>query len=132
MDVGTLAVKHDVASAAVVRAAIADDLSRHALSEDAIADVLLVVSELVGNAILHTVAAVGDGLDVEWVLLEDCVLVEVADPSTDLPLRRTAADTDLGGRGLAIVAAISSDWGVRSTRAGKRVWARVSVAGSAA
>ncbi|WP_375491140.1 ATP-binding protein [uncultured Jatrophihabitans sp.] len=127
MDVGALAVKHDAASAAIVRAAIADDLARHAVPDDAIGDVLLVASELVGNAVLHTSGEIGDGLDVHWDVFDDHVFVEVHDPSSDLPQQRVAADSDFGGRGLAIVAAISSDWGVRSTRTGKRVWARVPV-----
>jgi anti-sigma regulatory factor (Ser/Thr protein kinase) len=125
MDVGALAVKHDAASAAIVRAAIADDLARHAVPDDTIGDVLLVASELVGNAVLHTSGQLGDGLDVQWDVFDDHVLVEVYDPSSDLPEQRVAAESDFGGRGLAIVAAISSDWGVRSTGNGKQVWARV-------
>lgn len=127
MDVGALAVKHDAASAAIVRAAVARDLATYALSDDSIGDVLLVVSELVGNAVLHTAATVGDGLDVQWDVVDGHVLVEVDDPSSQAPQQRIATEQDFGGRGLAIVAAISSDWGVRNIRGGKRVWARVPV-----
>jgi anti-sigma regulatory factor (Ser/Thr protein kinase) len=127
MDVGALAVKHDAASAAIVRAAVARDLADYALSDDSIGDVLLVVSELVGNAVLHTAAAVGDGLDVQWDVVDGHVLVAVHDPSSEVPQQRSATERDFGGRGLAIVAAIYTDWGVHNTHAGKRVWARVPV-----
>ena len=132
MDVGAVVVNHDAASAAIVRAAIARDLALHSVPDDAISDVLLVVTELVGNAVLHTHATLGVGLDVAWDVHDDHVLVEVDDPSADLPQQRVAATSDSGGRGLAIVAAISIDWGVRNTRAGKRVWARVPVPSPAA
>jgi anti-sigma regulatory factor (Ser/Thr protein kinase) len=126
--VGLLAVNHDPASAAYVRRYIADDLARRSVSRDCIDDVVLVASELVGNAITHAPAPVDHELDVSWDLEPDAVVVRVLDGSRDLPHRQPRDTSHTGGRGLSIVAAIALDWGVRRTELGKQVWARVPIA----
>ena len=84
-------------------------------------DVRMVVSELATNALVHghsgfTVVLSGEPASVR---------VEVLDASPMAPVLRTAGDgTALHGRGLAIVAALSRDWGVTDQTAhGKTVWA---------
>jgi two-component sensor histidine kinase len=124
-----MAVRHDPSSAALVRNAIAEDLQHADITRDTAADVILVASELVGNAVVHT--RVGDGLDVSWDLLPDAVMLTVHDGSSTLPAPRTTSGTDTSGRGLAIVAALSADWGVDATADGKQVWARIPVSRSA-
>jgi len=91
-------------------------------------DALLVVSELVTNAVRHgrptVVLHVEEGAD--------CLVVEVTDGGDTLPqlprIRPSAARP--AGRGLLIVAATASDWGVRRTpgTAGKTVWALLNAA----
>jgi anti-sigma regulatory factor (Ser/Thr protein kinase) len=109
----------------VIRQSIAADLSSRDVSAKAIDDIVLVASELVSNAVVHTTNQVDDELDVVWEVQPDCVLIEVVDPSPDLPRRRSTNETDTRGRGLSIVAALALDWGVRRTAKGKQVWARV-------
>lgn len=125
---GALAVRHDPTSAALVRHSIADDLAAESLSADSIADVVLVASELVGNAVRHT-AASADDLGISWEVEDDAVTVRVTDPS-DVPPRPRPANDYYGGRGLPIIAAIATEWGVRPLPAGKEVWARVAVSGA--
>jgi two-component sensor histidine kinase len=125
MNVGTLAVRPEAASAALVRRAIAADLRSQQVLPRTVEDVVLVASELVGNAVVHASASFGDDLDVSWNIGPDAVLVEVCDGSTELPRRRSTTDTETGGRGLTIVAALAADWGVRQTGSGKEVWARI-------
>lgn len=123
---GLLAVNHDPATAAVVRRSIAADLRSRAVSADRIDDAVLVASELVSNAVVHTPPDVSEmALDVRWQIDHDCVLISVVDPSPDLPRRRSTTADDARGRGLSIVAALALDWGVRRTANGKQVWARV-------
>ncbi|MFJ2262050.1 ATP-binding protein [Streptomyces sp. NPDC087844] len=53
------------------------------------------------------------------------VRVTVADHSTDLPCHRTVGMADESGRGLAIVAALTDDWGIAPAEpgeTGKRAW----------
>jgi anti-sigma regulatory factor (Ser/Thr protein kinase) len=127
--VGLLAVNHDPANAALVRRSIAADLASRAIAAEHIDDVVLVASELVSNAVMHTARdQVDHELDVLWDVQPDCVVVQVTDASPDLPRRRPTHPADARGRGLSIVAALALDWGVRRTESGKQVWARVPIA----
>ncbi|MBC3984057.1 SpoIIE family protein phosphatase [Streptomyces sp. AC536] len=77
----------------------------------------LVVSELVTNAIRYA------GGPVELRLIRAGVLIcEVSDPSSTQPRMRRARATDEGGRGLYLVAQLTSRWGSRYTRHGKTIW----------
>ena len=124
---GLLAVNHDPSNAAIVRRSIAADLSDHDVAQDRIDDVVLVASELVSNAVVHATGQLEDGLDIDWEIRPDSVLIRVIDTSPDLPRRRSTNETDTRGRGLSIVAALALDWGVRRTAHGKQVWARVPI-----
>lgn len=81
-------------------------------------DALLLTSELVTNSVLHG----GPPL----VVAVDCdgerLLVRVRDGSPDVPSVREAAQGDESGRGLALVAALSEEWGVEPDPDGKYVW----------
>ena len=84
-------------------------------------DVLLVLTELITNSYCHTDAPA----QAEVTVTDWGVRVEVSDHNTeDLRLRPLSAVRS-HGRGLALVSAISDDWGVESTRDGngKTVWA---------
>ena len=54
--------------------------------------------------------------------------VEVHDGNPALPAKRQATPMDEGGRGIALVEALSSGWGAESTEDGKRVWFEVAAA----
>jgi two-component sensor histidine kinase len=133
--VGNLLVRQDPSSASKVRHTIAADLQQCAVTAESLDDVLLVISELVGNAVLHGVpadfpagrAGRPDDFAVSWELTDGEVLLQVGDSSPLRPVPRIPDERRPGGRGLAIVAAIASEWGVAPTGSGKRVWARVPV-----
>jgi anti-sigma regulatory factor (Ser/Thr protein kinase) len=84
-------------------------------------DIQLAVSELATNATVHARTPFTVTLDG----LIDSVLLTVQDDSPSSPTTRTASVMAADGRGLAIVARLSRDWGV--TTAGppgrKSVWA---------
>lgn len=125
---GVLAVRHDLASAGTVRARLAADLAAQGVAPSDCDDVVLVASELVGNAVVHCASSDRD-LEVSWDVGENDIVVRVTDPSDVVPTARQADLTATSGRGLAIVAALSAEWGVDVAPAGggKQVWARVSM-----
>lgn len=89
-------------------------------------DVVLLVSELVSNAVLHggphaPAAVVGLALEVR----PDRVRVEVEDAGAGLPVVGDGATDRLGGRGLLLVATLASRWGSIPSDAGKTVWFEV-------
>jgi anti-sigma regulatory factor (Ser/Thr protein kinase) len=85
-------------------------------------DIRLCVSELATNAMVHGTAP-GHGFLVQLDLDEEGVRLEVHDSRRRYPKACQAADTDLSGRGLALVAALSDGWGVQDrTPSGKIVW----------
>ncbi|HEY8978978.1 MAG TPA: ATP-binding protein [Streptomyces sp.] len=90
-------------------------------------DVLLCVSELATNALLHGVP-VGRQFMLSMRLDGDVVLVEVHDSGDGMPrIAQAQRDDDEGGRGLVLVAALSAKWGVRERGVGKVVWCEFTV-----
>ncbi|MEO3870462.1 ATP-binding protein [Nonomuraea sp. B12E4] len=90
--------------------------------------VQLVVTELVGNAIVHTRSAWMGGLvTVEVTAIGDALArIEVSDEgAATVPRPRQAGDGDCHGRGLALVERLSARWGVRPQPLGTTVWAEV-------
>ncbi|TYB71022.1 SpoIIE family protein phosphatase [Nonomuraea sp. PA05] len=78
----------------------------------------LVVSELVTNAIRYGGAPVG----LRLIRDRHVLICEVSDSSSTQPRLRRARETDEGGRGLFLVAQLTSRWGSRYTQAGKTIW----------
>lgn len=127
---GSLLVNHEPASAAVVRRAIAADLADR-IPQSAIDEIVLVASELVGNAIRHSAPGLDGTLSVEWDIDGSYAVVRVCDAGADTPRVRNASLNEPSGRGLAIVNAVSSDWGSQpAPGGGKYVWARVPLTAS--
>ena len=83
--------------------------------------VTLLVSEVVTNAIVHARTEV----EVSVQLTPDAVRIEVIDHADVVPEARVAADDDTTGRGLALVEALASAWGVEARPDGKAVWFEV-------
>jgi anti-sigma regulatory factor (Ser/Thr protein kinase) len=85
-------------------------------------DVVLVVDELVTNAVLHAHGSITLQLD----LRGPYVCVEVTDDSPSLPCANAPSESGTSGRGLAIVEAIAREWGTRPlATGGKSVWAQI-------
>lgn len=129
------------ASARLNRAcrAVGDDIDairagRHFVREQVIArgavhaidDAALIAAELLANAHQHgaspvTVCVVGGA---------DIVRIEVTDANPRSPVRPTESVTNMTGRGLALVEALSARWGIdRVPGGGKTVWAELAAPG---
>jgi serine/threonine-protein kinase RsbW len=98
-------------------------LFRYTVGEQAAEAAVLIVSELVTNAIVHS------GSDVVSCVLRlggGLLRIEVTDRGVGVeePAVRKPADDDVSGRGLLLVNAVSEAWGVsQALPAGRTVWA---------
>ncbi len=86
--------------------------------DDLVTLAVLLVDEVVTNAVVHGLGPIDLAVDVD----EERVKVMVGDRS-DVPVSpRRAAPYAEGGRGLSIVDAVASRWGVFARVPGKAVW----------
>ncbi|MEU6666454.1 ATP-binding protein [Streptomyces sp. NPDC046727] len=87
---------------------------------------ILLVSELVTNAVVHTRRPAVLRLCLPGPAAEDgpsaTVRVEVADTSSRAPVPRCAGRDATGGRGLALVDCLADRWGWSPEGAGKSIW----------
>jgi len=81
-------------------------------------DALLVVSELVTNAVVHA----GTDITVRVIRGEQVTRIEVADGSPEVPGLRIPSAGARTGRGLLLVEHFTQQWGVDRTGSGKVVW----------
>ena len=82
-------------------------------------DVVLVVSELTTNAVIHAHSPFVVRVEVAI----DSVRVEISDENCERPTMSDGAQSSLRGHGLLIVDRLASEWGVVTTPAGKVVFA---------
>jgi hypothetical protein len=100
--------------------------------DDLVDDAVVIISELVTNAVRHGLpgyAAVAD-MPIKLTLVRQgrFVVCIVSDPSDQNPKIRPADDACENGRGLHVIEALSRVWGwTPLPGAGKAVWAALSV-----
>jgi len=108
-----VSVPHEPISVRVARHAFAAELAAARVSPRERDDGLLVLSELVSNAIKHAAPLPDGSIAVRWQISDDLLHIEITDGgATTQPEANVAARSALGGRGLDIVRTVSSDWGV--------------------
>lgn len=106
------------ASVGVARRFVRDLLA--GTDEDVLDTLLLLASELVTNAILHAHTPVELGVCVDGGRALVCVADRM--PNSEPLTPRDHSRDRPGGRGLALVADLSDDWGTTSFTGGKTVW----------
>ncbi|MEO3763089.1 ATP-binding protein [Streptomyces sp. B5E4] len=84
---------------------------------------VLVVSELVTNAVVHAGVSPGRDVATRFVRQDGGVRIEVHDASDVWPVPRVPGDD--GGFGLHLVDEFAAAWGVEEREIGKTVWAVV-------
>jgi anti-sigma regulatory factor (Ser/Thr protein kinase) len=92
----------------------------------------LLVSETVTSSLDHAAASdTGSGtLEVGYAVVGRRLRVEVSDDGGPARLRRRiGAVRSAGGRGLELVRALASRWGVRESSAGRTIWFEVDLRG---
>ena len=118
----TFAVRNGRDAPAAVRDALRE---RGAHLADAMRDdLLLLLTELVTNAVRHSGSTAGTPIEIEMREKRDCVLVVVTDLGAgfDRPNRPMPDHSSSGGLGLVLVDRLSRAWGTRRVRQGSQVW----------
>ena len=87
-------------------------------------EALLVVSELVTNAVLHGRC---ESTDLSVCTDADSVLIGVSDRNGEAPTIRPSSE-EPGGKGMRIVDRVAERWWVDGSVLGKTVWCRLRVA----
>lgn len=91
---------------------------RGRLTPETLDDVLIVLSELVANAVIHT----GNAYMLSIRIVDARLLLEVHDSDNHVPRQ---ADRSELGRGLGVVQTVADRWGIDRTTTGKCVWAEL-------
>ncbi|CAM3285808.1 ATP-binding protein [Stackebrandtia soli] len=90
-----------------------------------LADLCAVSTELIGNAVRHASPLAGDELSVRFRLTTGSIEFAVTDGgSASSPAVRSVDQSSPDGRGLHIVDALTSQWGVTDDGDGRTVWVR--------
>ena len=109
------------ASAGVARRFVREACERRG-AEEWLDELLLVVSELVTNAVIHARSA----CSVRLTWRDDAVRVDVSDDGDGSPDPQLASEYDEEGRGLFLISAMSTAWGVEpADGGGKSIWAEL-------
>ena len=117
-------VRHAACSAAVVRTSVQATLEHAEVTAEDTYDVILVVSELISNAIRHAPALPSGHIAVRWSVQSAGCTIRVTDGGCTPPLMAmNPGGTDVQGRGLAIVSTIADGWGTESQHDSTTVWA---------
>ena len=113
------------AAVPAARQLVREHLRDHGLA-DLVDNAELIVSELVGNVVLH----VGGDVEVAVEVDADEVLLSVSDRSALSPHLRVFSRTSSTGRGMRLVHSLSAEHGVRPHGDGKTIWVRLTSASS--
>ncbi|PZG12419.1 ATP-binding protein [Nonomuraea aridisoli] len=111
-------------SVAVARQRLSTDLQECGVFATAIDDAVLVVSELLSNALRHAHPLPSGMVRVAWLRSDDHIEVAVSDGGAATePRAGRPTLSSLGGRGLGIVEYVAESWGVRHDGETTTVWA---------
>jgi DNA-binding NarL/FixJ family response regulator len=118
--VATLDLPHSLASARTARRFVTEKLQEWGLRE-LLDDALLVASELAANAVTHADSACRLRLSLAPTTLR----IDVIDTGAGTPEPQPPSWTEEHGRGLHLVDALTTAWGLEVVDEGKMVWAEL-------
>jgi anti-sigma regulatory factor (Ser/Thr protein kinase) len=114
----TVEVRFDGKPESVARARRFAEAALGGVSAPVLIDVVLMVSELATNAVVH--AATTFSLRIEKS--EEVIRVEVVDGGSGRVRLQSPSHRDVHGRGLQLVESLSDQWGTREDGQAKVVW----------
>lgn len=126
---GYLRLPHRADSVGKARHRVKSEMVDGGLSGQTVDETVMVVSELLTNAIRYARAIAGGVVVLRWRVRDGQVEVEVTDGGSGRVVEtRPASNTAVSGRGLRIVERLADSWGVSEHVGGLRtVWAALPV-----
>ena len=122
----SIEVPHERTGVRLARHTFAEQISAAGVEDDARDDAMLVLSELVSNAVKHAAPLPSGEITVRWRVDDEVLHIEITDGGAGTrPRAGVAALSALGGRGLDIVRTVSRHWGVTEGEGSVTVWAEV-------
>lgn len=118
---------HEPSSVSLVRRRLCTELLASGVVDDIADDAAVIMSELFSNALRHARPLPSGDIQVAWKHEGDLIELAVSDGgATTEPRPARSSLSSLGGRGLSIVEALATGWGVRHEDDGATtVWATV-------
>jgi anti-sigma regulatory factor (Ser/Thr protein kinase) len=121
-----ISLERDLQAPSLARAAVAGFTEKSELPEASMATLVLLVSELVSNAVVHSDAPPASDIELRASLIgQRAVRVEVADQGSGFTVIPRDPDQLTGGFGLYLVDSQAARWGV-DRRGGTCVWFEIS------
>jgi serine/threonine-protein kinase RsbW len=112
----------------IARTRLAAFLTMQRASNSVIDDALIVISEMIANAVSHGVPTTDGTIEISWSINQDLLELSVLDAGEGASLKPIDFDEDsLSGRGLSIINRVADRWWVDMSR-GTRVNAELGLA----
>lgn len=122
----SVTVPHEGHGVSLARHAFSSELVSAGVPEEVRQDAVLVMSELVSNAVKHGAPLRDGDVRVGWSIAAEFLHIAITDGGAmTRPNPAVATVFALGGRGLDIVRTISREWGVTEDGDSVTVWADV-------
>ncbi len=103
----------EASSPAIARTRLASFLTVNRASNQVIDDALIVISEMIANAVSHGSPAADGAIEIGWSINGDLLELSVTDSGVGASLKPVDFDEDsLSGRGLAIINRVADRWWV--------------------
>jgi anti-sigma regulatory factor (Ser/Thr protein kinase) len=111
----------------IARTRLAAFLTQNHASSDAVDDALIVLSEMIANAVSHGVPGPDGTMEIRWSISKGLLELSVTDGGQVDSLKPVDFDADsLSGRGLSIISRVADRWWVDMDQ-GTRVNAMLSL-----
>lgn len=115
-----------LSTAGIARTKLAGFLTVHRVPAGVIDDALIVLGEMIANALRHGVPTADGTVEITWAISGDLLELSVYDAGVGASLQPVDFDDDsLSGRGLSIIGRVADRWWVDMDR-GTRVNAELS------
>ncbi len=109
----TIRLPFEMSTPSIARTKLAGFLTIHRAPPSVIDDALIVISEMIANAVSHGLPAADGSVEISWTLNGDLLELSVYDAGKGAALKPIDFDEDsLSGRGLSIINRVADRWWV--------------------